>query len=63
MARELDDAILNLRTNEQLGLWILRTAGDSAAVLATDGSFSGIRTIGSSGSAWHAAATGRLDVG
>jgi benzoyl-CoA-dihydrodiol lyase len=37
MARELDDAILMLRTNENdLGLLILRTAGDSAAVLAAD---------------------------
>jgi benzoyl-CoA-dihydrodiol lyase len=37
MSRELDDAILSLRTNElELGLWILRTTGDSAAVLAMD---------------------------
>ena len=37
MARELDDAILHLRTNElELGLWILRTAGDADAVLAVD---------------------------
>jgi benzoyl-CoA-dihydrodiol lyase len=37
MARELDDAILNLRTNElELGLWILKTAGNSEAVLAMD---------------------------
>jgi benzoyl-CoA-dihydrodiol lyase len=37
MARELDDAILSLRTNElELGLWILRATGDSAAVLAMD---------------------------
>jgi benzoyl-CoA-dihydrodiol lyase len=37
MARELDDAILHLRTNElELGLWILRTAGDADAVLAAD---------------------------
>jgi benzoyl-CoA-dihydrodiol lyase len=35
LARELDDAILMLRTNElELGLWILRSAGDPAAVLA-----------------------------
>jgi benzoyl-CoA-dihydrodiol lyase len=37
MARELDDAILLLRTNEpELGTWILKTRGDAAAVLACD---------------------------
>jgi benzoyl-CoA-dihydrodiol lyase len=37
MARELDDAILMLRTNElELGLWILKTEGDSDAVLEID---------------------------
>jgi benzoyl-CoA-dihydrodiol lyase len=37
MARELDDAILSLRTNElELGLWILKTSGDSKAMLAMD---------------------------
>ena len=37
MARELDDAILMLRTNNlDLGTWILKTRGDSAAVLAVD---------------------------
>ena len=37
MARELDDAILSLRTNElELGLWIFRAAGDPAALLAMD---------------------------
>jgi benzoyl-CoA-dihydrodiol lyase len=37
MARELDDAILSLRTNElQLGLWIFKTAGNAEAVLALD---------------------------
>jgi benzoyl-CoA-dihydrodiol lyase len=35
MTRELDDAILRLRTNEpELGTWLLRTEGDAAAVLA-----------------------------
>lgn len=34
MARELDDAILMLRTNErELGLWLFRTEGDASAVL------------------------------
>jgi benzoyl-CoA-dihydrodiol lyase len=37
MARELDDAILNLRTNElDIGTWILKTEGDAAGVLACD---------------------------
>jgi benzoyl-CoA-dihydrodiol lyase len=37
MARELDDAILSLRTSEaDLGLWIIRTAGDASAVLKMD---------------------------
>jgi benzoyl-CoA-dihydrodiol lyase len=37
MSRELDDAILSLRTNElELGLWILKTTGNAAAVLAAD---------------------------
>ncbi len=37
MARELDDAILHLRTNEpQLGLLVFRTEGDPAQVLAAD---------------------------
>ncbi len=37
MARELDDAILTLRTNElAIGTWLLKTAGDSRVVLACD---------------------------
>ncbi|MFM2111883.1 MAG: hypothetical protein RLZZ271_543, partial [Pseudomonadota bacterium] len=37
MARELDDAILNLRTNElDVGTWVLKTSGDAAGVLACD---------------------------
>ncbi|WP_422845447.1 2,3-epoxybenzoyl-CoA dihydrolase [Acidovorax sp. M2(2025)] len=37
LARELDDAILHLRTNElQIGTWLLQTAGDAQAVLASD---------------------------
>ena len=37
MARELDDAILHLRTNEPaLGLWLLETRGSAQAVLDTD---------------------------
>src|SRR5438105_2302627 len=37
MARQLDDAILSMRTNElDIGTWLLKTEGDAAAVLATD---------------------------
>jgi len=37
MARELDDAILSMRTNElDIGTWIWKTEGDAAAVLASD---------------------------
>jgi benzoyl-CoA-dihydrodiol lyase len=37
MTRELDDLILDLRTNEpELGAWVLRTAGDPATVLGYD---------------------------
>lgn len=37
MARELDDAILNLRTNHlDIGLWLLRTEGDPQVMLDLD---------------------------
>ena len=37
MARELDDAILSLRINElEIGLWVMKTAGNADAVLAMD---------------------------
>jgi benzoyl-CoA-dihydrodiol lyase len=37
LARELDDLILDLRTNEpELGTWLLRTQGDAGRVLAFD---------------------------
>ncbi|HWP20068.1 MAG TPA: 2,3-epoxybenzoyl-CoA dihydrolase [Burkholderiaceae bacterium] len=37
MARELDDAILEMRTNElDIGTWLLKTEGDAQAVLACD---------------------------
>jgi len=36
-ARELDDAILNLRTNElEIGTWVIKTRGDAQAVLQAD---------------------------
>jgi benzoyl-CoA-dihydrodiol lyase len=37
MARELEDAILHMRTNElDIGIWLIKTEGDAAAVLAMD---------------------------
>ena len=37
MARELDDAILMLRTNnEEIGVWLLKTRGEAARVLEAD---------------------------
>jgi benzoyl-CoA-dihydrodiol lyase len=37
MARELEDAILEMRTNEpEIGTWLIKTQGDAAAVQAVD---------------------------
>lgn len=37
MARELEDAILQMRTNElDIGMWLIKTQGDAASVLASD---------------------------
>jgi benzoyl-CoA-dihydrodiol lyase len=37
LARELDDAILNLRTNElEIGTWVIKTRGDANLVMAAD---------------------------
>ncbi|MFM1980137.1 MAG: hypothetical protein RLZ68_1402 [Pseudomonadota bacterium] len=37
MARELEDAILQMRTNElDIGVWLIKTQGDASAVLAMD---------------------------
>ena len=37
LARDLEDAILQMRTNElDIGTWLIKTQGDSAAVLASD---------------------------
>ena len=39
LARELDDAILSMRTNEpELGTWLIKTEGNADAVLAMDDS-------------------------
>jgi benzoyl-CoA-dihydrodiol lyase len=38
MARELDDAILHLRTNvREAGIWVMKTRGDIDAILRIDG--------------------------
>ncbi|ULX51967.1 benzoyl-CoA-dihydrodiol lyase [Cupriavidus taiwanensis] len=37
LARELEDAILSMRTNElDIGTWLIKTSGDATTVLATD---------------------------
>ncbi len=37
MARELEDAILHMRTNElDIGIWLIKTEGEAAAVLSMD---------------------------
>jgi benzoyl-CoA-dihydrodiol lyase len=37
LARELEDAILSMRTNElAIGIWLIKTEGDAATVLAMD---------------------------
>ena len=37
LARQLEDAILSMRTNElDIGTWLIKTQGDSAAILAMD---------------------------
>jgi benzoyl-CoA-dihydrodiol lyase len=48
MARELDDAILMLRTNDlEIGTWVLKTTGDAALVLAADAVLDANRGTGS----------------
>ena len=45
MARELDDAILMLRTNQSdIGTWLLKTRGDVSALLAVDATLDQLRT-------------------
>jgi len=44
VGRELDDAILMLRTNElDIGTWVLETSGDADAVLAVDATLARLR--------------------
>jgi benzoyl-CoA-dihydrodiol lyase len=52
MARELDNAILHLRTNElDTGTWLLKSAGDPQAVLAVD------EVLAANGNHWLVAET------
>jgi benzoyl-CoA-dihydrodiol lyase len=44
LARELEDAILSMRTNEpEIGLWLMKTTGELKAVLAMDATLHALR--------------------
>ncbi len=44
LARELEDAILSMRTNElDIGVWLMKTEGDVDAVLAMDATLHALR--------------------
>ena len=44
LARELEDAILTMRTNElDIGVWLIRTEGDPAAALALDATLQALK--------------------
>ena len=44
LARELEDAILSMRTNEpDIGLWLIKTEGDVEAVLAMDATLGSLK--------------------
>ena len=66
VARELEDAVLMLRTNhEQIGAWVLRTEGDPEALLAVDALLSegaGTDRFVRETVAWWRRALARLDV-
>jgi benzoyl-CoA-dihydrodiol lyase len=45
LARELDDAILSMRTNElDIGVWLIKTEGDLEAVLAMDATLAALKS-------------------
>ena len=45
LARELDDAILSMRTSElDIGVWLIKTEGDVEAALALDATFGALRS-------------------
>ncbi len=44
LARELEDAILSMRTNElDIGVWLIKTEGDPAAVMAVDATLQALK--------------------
>jgi benzoyl-CoA-dihydrodiol lyase len=44
LARELEDAILSMRTNElEIGVWLIKTRGDLAAALAMDATLEALK--------------------
>jgi benzoyl-CoA-dihydrodiol lyase len=44
LARELDDAILNLRTNElEIGTWVIKTRGDASLVMQADATLESLK--------------------
>ena len=44
LARELEDAILSMRTNElDIGVWLIKTEGDPAAVMAMDATLQALK--------------------
>ena len=44
LARELEDAILSMRTNElDIGVWLIKTEGDAGAVLAMDAALQALK--------------------
>ena len=44
LARELEDAILSMRTNElDIGVWLIKTEGDPAAVIAMDATLQALK--------------------
>ena len=44
LARELEDAILSMRTNElDIGVWLIKTKGDPAAVMAMDATLQALK--------------------
>ena len=47
LARELDDAILSMRTNElDIGVWLMKTEGELESVLAMDATLDALRELG-----------------
>jgi benzoyl-CoA-dihydrodiol lyase len=63
MTRELDDVILDLRTNEpELGTWLIRTEGDPDAVLAHEPILTGDHWLANEITHYYKRVLKRLDV-